>query len=102
MTLHQVVVHFPARILKNLDTLAALKKLDREQTIVALVEESLQRNRTRKKILRTMARRQASPDWNKTFKRIEKMRNKTPIVPEAQLDADIRAAITAVRSRSKN
>lgn len=102
MALSKVVVHFPPRILKNLDTLATKKKLNREQTVVALVEESLQRSRTRKKILQTMARRQQSPSWDKTFKRIKRWRAKVPSTPEAELETDIQKAIVAVRSDPKS
>lgn len=101
MALQKVVVHFPSRILKNVDSIASQKKLDREQAVVALVEESLQRNRTRKKILRAMRQRQTSPEWNKTFKRIERLRAKIPAVPEAELETDIQEAVIAVHSHPR-
>lgn len=86
---------------RELERLAMSKKLKRQQAARELFREALRRERMHEHILQDMARRQASPEWKKTFERIENFRAKVRPIPEAELDADIEAAIRAVRRQRK-
>ncbi len=86
---------------RELERLAMNKKLKRQQAARAIFREALRRESKHEYVLQEMARRQASPEWSKTFERIEKFRAKVRPIPEAELDADIEAAIRAVRKKTQ-
>lgn len=85
----------------ELERLAINKKLKRQQAAREIFREALRRERMHEYVLQEMARRQASPEWKKTFERIEKFRAQVRAIPEKELDADIAAAIRAVRKQTK-
>jgi len=87
---------------RELERLAIRKRLKRDRAAREIFREALRRENVHEYVLQEMARRQASSEWKKTFERIEKFRAKVRPIPEAELDADIEAAIRAVRKKTQN
>ena len=100
MVMQEFVIRLSPRMVRELDHIALDKKSNRERVLDQLLKEALRRESTRRQILETMARRQANPEWNETFKEIKRFRAKVRRHPEKELERDIQEAIAAVRNRT--
>lgn len=96
-----VSIRLTKREARELERLAMSRKLGRQQAAREIFREALRRESMHQHVLQEMARRQASPEWKETFKRIEEFRAKVKAIPEPELGADIEAAIRAVRKQTK-
>ncbi|MBM3129730.1 MAG: hypothetical protein FJ009_14030 [Chloroflexi bacterium] len=99
MAMQEMVVRFPLQVLRGIDQIALEKKIKREQVVVGLVQESLRRERVRAQVFAAFERKRKSPEWQKATKQLAEFRKHVKRVPEAELEADINEAITAVRAR---
>ena len=99
MAMQEITIRLSPKMLRELDHLALEKKSKRERVLDHLLKEALRRESARRQILETMARRQASPEWNETFREIKRFRAKVKRHPEKEIEQDIHEAITAVRAQ---
>jgi hypothetical protein len=101
MAMQEITIRFPAQVLRGIDRIALEKKIKREQVVVGLVQDSLRRTRVRARILAEFERKRKSPEWHEATKQLAEFRKHIKRVPEAELEADIREAIAAVRAQQK-
>jgi len=97
MAMQQVTVKFPSQVMRDLDQIALHKKMDRADLVAEIVEKSLRRERA----WAEFERKRKSPEWRKATKQLMEFRKRIKRVPEAELEADIQEAITAVRAQQR-
>ncbi len=96
-----ITVRLPRRTLQSVDEIATQKNLSRDDALVEIIEDYTRRQATHQRIQQNMRRKWDSPQWQKSVENIERLRAKAKTAREAELKADIRAAIHGVRVETK-
>lgn len=100
MALETVTVKLPRQVILSVDRLAATREVSREEAVVVLVKDGIQRQRSREAVLATHRRLRHAPQWSEAAGNIERFRSRVKRTSEAQLKEDIRETIARVRKEN--
>lgn len=87
--------------LQSIEELATQKNLTREAAVIEIVEEYLQREVRRARVIQEADRKRQSPQWQEAIDEIERIRAKAIQVPEEEFQADLREALEFIRAEER-